>query len=99
MDIACFQDHLRWISWNTCLEMELNNTNKLFDKLFTVVNNLLDTYAPCKKLSMIEIKPKKTWLAKGILASIKTKNRLYRKSSRSKDKATKMDLPKKVQKL
>ena len=30
--------------------MELNDTNKLFDKFFTVVNDL-DTYAPYKKLS------------------------------------------------
>ena len=56
MDIACFQDHLKWISWNTCLEMELNDTNELFDKFFTVVNDLLDTYAPYKKLSLREIK-------------------------------------------
>ena len=42
MDIACFQDHLKWINWNTCLEMELNDTNKLFDKFFTVINDLLD---------------------------------------------------------
>ena len=44
MDVACFQDHLRWIDWNTCLEMELSDTNKLFDKSFTVVNKLLDNY-------------------------------------------------------
>ena len=46
MDVACFQDHLRWIDWNTCLDMELIDTNKLFDNFFTVMNDLLDTYAP-----------------------------------------------------
>ena len=92
MDVACFQDHLRWIDWNTCLEMELNDSNKLFDNFFTVVNDLLDTYAPYKKLSRREIKLKKAWLVKGILMSIKLKNRLYRKFSRSKDEATKTDL-------
>ena len=92
MDVACFQDHLRWIDWNTCLEMELNDSNKLFDNSFTVVNDLLDTYAPYKKLSRREIKLKKAWLVKGILMSIKLKNRLYRKFSRSKDEATKTDL-------
>ena len=60
MDVACFQDHLRWIDWNTCLEMELNDSNKLFDNFFTVVNDLLDTYAPYKKLSRREIKLKKS---------------------------------------
>ena len=50
MDVACFQDHLRWIDWNTYLDMELNDTNKLFDNFFTVMNDLLDTNAPYKKL-------------------------------------------------
>ena len=58
MDIACFQDHLRWIDWNTCLDMELNDTNKSFDNFFTVVNDLPDTNAPYKKLSLREIKLK-----------------------------------------
>ena len=49
MDVACFQYHLRWIDWNSCLEMELNDTNKLLDKYFTVVNGLVGTYAPYKK--------------------------------------------------
>ena len=93
MDVACFQDHLRWIDWNTCLEMELNDSNKLFDNFFTVVNDLLDTYAPYKKLSRREIKlKKKASLVKDMLMSIKLKSRLYRKFSRSKDEATKTDL-------
>ena len=50
IDVACFQDHLRWINLNTCLDMELNDTNKLLDNFFTVVNDLLDTYVPYKKL-------------------------------------------------
>ena len=59
MDVACFQDHLRWIDLNTCLDMELNDTNKSFDKSFRVVNDLLNTYVPYKKLSLREIKLKK----------------------------------------
>ena len=39
--------------------MELNDTNKPFDKYFTVVNDLLDTYAPYKNVSLREIKLKK----------------------------------------
>ena len=46
MDVACFQDHLRWIDWNTYLDMELIDTSKLFDNFFTVMNDLLDPYAP-----------------------------------------------------
>ena len=56
MDVACFKHHLRWIDWNTCLEMELSDTKKSFDKFFTVVN---DTYAPYKKFSLREIKLKR----------------------------------------
>ena len=92
MDVACFQDHLRWIDWNTYLDMEFNETNKLFDNFFTVMNDLLDTNAPYKKLSLRQIKLKKQWLTKGILTSIKAKNRLYRKFSRCKDKTIKKDL-------
>ena len=55
MDVACFQDYLRWIDQNTCLEKELSDTNKSFDRFFTVVNDLLDTYDPYKKLSLREI--------------------------------------------
>ena len=43
MNIGCFQDYLRRFDWNTCLDMELNDTNESFDNFFTVVNDLLDT--------------------------------------------------------
>ena len=43
MDVACFHYHLTWIDWNTCPEIEFNDTSKLFDKFFTVVNDILDT--------------------------------------------------------
>ena len=93
MDVACFHYHLTWIDWNTCPEIEFNDTNKLFDKFFTVVNDILDTYAPYKKLSLREIKPKnKPWQAKGIFKSVKLKNRLYQKISQSEDEAIKTDL-------
>ena len=89
LDVACFQDHLRRIDWNTFLHMELNDTNKLSDNFFMLVNDLLDTYAPHKRISLREIKLKKTWLTNDILTSIKAKNRLYRKLYRSKDEAIK----------
>ena len=43
MDVACFQDHLRCIDWNTCLDMELSDTSKSLDNFFTVVKDLIDT--------------------------------------------------------
>ena len=64
MDVACFQDHLRWIDWNACLDMELNNTSKSFDNFFTVINGLPDTYTLYKKLSLRETKLKKTMVDK-----------------------------------
>ena len=36
--------------------MELSDTNKSLDNFFTVMNDLLDTYAPYKKLPLREIK-------------------------------------------
>ena len=71
MDVACFQDHLRWIDWNACLDMELNDSNKSFDNFFTVINGFPDNYTLNKKLSLRETKLKKPWLTKGILTSIK----------------------------
>ena len=56
------------------------------------MNDLVDTDASYKRLSLREITLKKTWLTKSILTSIKAKNRLYRKFSRSKDEAIKPDL-------
>ena len=58
MDVACFQDHPKWIDWDTCLEMEHNDINKLFDKFFTVVKDLLDTHTLYRKLSLREMKVK-----------------------------------------
>ena len=95
MDVECFQDHLKWIDWNSCLEMKLSDTNKSFDKFFTVVNDLLDTYALYKN-SLWE---KLTWLTKDILTSIKANNRLYRKFSRSKDEAIKTKYIQQIQNL
>ena len=46
--------------WDTFLDMELNDTNKSFDNFFTVMKDLLDTCTPYKKLSLREIKLKKT---------------------------------------
>ena len=48
-------DQLEYLPW-----YGTHDTNKLFDIFFTVVNDLLDTYTPCKKLSLREIKQEKT---------------------------------------
>ena len=52
---------------------------------YTIIETLLDTYAPIEKLSRKKQKLMlKPWLTKGIMTSVKKKNILYRKFIRAR---------------
>ena len=52
--------------------------NDIFTKFASCFKNILDKHAPVKQLTKLKIKTKcKPWITKGILKSIKTKNKLY----------------------
>ena len=88
-----FLKDLKNINWNRVLELNKNNTNQSFDKFFATIEKLLDVYAPITKLSKSEVKLlSKPWLTKGILASIKKKNKIHKKFIRAKDESNKTRL-------
>ena len=60
--------------------MKLNDTNRSFDNYFTAVDDLLDTYAQYKKLSLREIKLKTTMVDERHINVYKSKNKITLKT-------------------
>ena len=60
--------------------MKLNDTNRSFDNYFTAVDDLLDTYAQYKKLSLREIKLKTTMVDERHINIYKSKNKITLKT-------------------
>ena len=61
------------------------NANVLCDEFIDIFNRTLDKHAPLRKLTKRERKLKeKPWITKGILTSIKSKNKLYKDSLKTK---------------
>ena len=57
----------------------LSDTNEMFDKFYTKVNNVINSHLPLKPLTRKESKfQTKPWITPGLKASIANKNRLYR---------------------
>ena len=60
-----FPEDLKNLNWDRVLELNKNNTNRSFKKLFETIEKLLDVYAPVSKLSKSKIKLRsKPWLTK-----------------------------------
>ena len=69
-------------------EMMVDNDGETsHDNLLSKINNLIDKYAPLKKLTRAEFKQtRKPWITNGILTSIKNKDKLYHRYIKTKDK-------------
>ena len=81
------------INWDKHLDFGKNDVNYSLNKLLTIYDAILDRHAPIKKISNREIKLRtKPWITKGILTSIKIKNKLYKKYCRAKDELRKVNL-------
>ena len=62
------------------IKTELTDPDQLFTTFFDTFLQVADYHAPLKKLSRKETKRlSKPWLTKGILISVRTKNRLFRR--------------------
>ena len=62
-----FFEDIQNLNWDNALELEKKDIDNSFDKLFLIVETLLDTYAPIQKLTKAESKLKsKPWLTRGI---------------------------------
>ena len=62
------------------LQLSLENINILTGKPISKINNLINVWIPLKELSNAKQKlQNKSWITKGILKSIKNKNKQYKK--------------------
>ena len=63
-----------------------NDGERSLDNLLTKINNLIDKYAPLKKITRAEFKQtRKPWITNGILTSIRNKDKLYHKYIKTKE--------------
>ena len=90
--------------WEQLQAIEITNpnisVNKIFQNLTSSFKNVLNKHAPLQKLSRKEKRlSEKPWISKGILKSIKTKNRLFRTHYRSSDPNKKLIYKKYLNKL
>ena len=73
------------INWENTLELNKQNVNTSFDNFYNSINNLIDKYAPLKKLTKKQIKTmSKPWISQGILTSIKKRDHLFKLLIKSK---------------
>ena len=88
-----FDYKLNQINWNAILEIDKKDIDTSFNNFFLTFNSLLQQHAPIKKLSNKEIKTlRKPWITSGILKSINKKNKIDRKSARTKNVVKKEEL-------
>ena len=80
-----FLEDIQNLNWNNILELENQDLDNSFNNFFLMIETVLDTYVPIKKLNKAELKLKsKSWLTKGIMTSIKKKNIIYKKVIKAK---------------
>ena len=69
-----FQETLQTIDWDNVLSLHSKDPNLSMENFYTYYNNLLDEFAPYKKLTKKEIKLKtKPWINIEILNLVKKK--------------------------
>ena len=84
---------LNSLDWQNVLSINNDNVNLSLDLFLENVKKLVVKDAPLKKLTIQEKKLRlKPWITTGILTSIKTKNRIYRKCLRTNNVTTKQQL-------
>ncbi|MEO2220739.1 MAG: reverse transcriptase family protein, partial [Nitrosopumilus sp.] len=92
-DKETFVAELININWNTILSITKGDPNHSFDMFNNKINQLLDKYAPLKKVTKKDFKNQlKPWITQGIYNSMKRRDKLLRKFIKAKDIATKNDL-------
>ena len=73
------------IDWEKALRLNQNETNKSYKFFFNISETLLDTYATLKRLSNSELKLlSKPLITRGIMMSIKDKDKIYNKLLKGK---------------
>ena len=68
------------IDWNDTLKINEENVDYSTEVFLNKISNLLDCYAPLKKISRYKLKFRtKTWITPGLQKSISIKNKLLTK--------------------
>ena len=81
------------IDWGNVLEIQKNDPNKSFDNFYESIENILNLYAPLKKVSNKEHKRTyKPWITNGIITSIKRRNKLFNSYVKCKNLLRKHEL-------
>ena len=81
-----FLNDVQNIDWDQALTTDKKLVNKSFDKFFNIFELLLDTHAPLKRLSNVELKYlSKPWITNAIKTSIRNKDWLYKRILRTKN--------------
>ena len=85
-DFMLFREDFINIDWPEILQLEKQDPNLSFNILHDSTETLLDKYLPLKKLSKTDHKRKyKPWITLGILTSMKQRNKLFGKYTRTKN--------------
>ena len=89
--------HLEGIDWATELQVKSNNADLSSELFLKKIEQLINFWAPLQRVSNKKKKlQNKPWVTKGLLKSIETKNRLYRKMCWTKNPLKREELVNKV---
>ena len=89
--------HLEGIDWATELQVKSNNANLSSELFLKKIEQLINFWAPLQRVSNKKKKlQNKPWVTKGLLKSIETKNRFYRKMCWTKNPLKREELVNKV---
>ena len=84
---------LKQINWNNYLKTNQNDPHQSFELFFQKLDQLFNKHCPKKKITKKQQKSlPKPWLTKGILKSIKVKNKTYKQFCKSTDPLKKNEL-------
>ena len=87
------------INWKDKLNLNERNIDLSFDNFYKIINNLLDTHIPLKRLTKKQIKTmSKPWITQGLLTSIKKRDQIHKLFIKSKDLQEKLILEKQFKK-
>ena len=92
-DYSNLKNDISQIDWDDLLQLHRNDVNFSFNTFFSTVENILNKYCPLKKVNKKELKNMhKPWVTKGILTSMRRRDKLFGKFIRTKNETNKMSL-------
>ena len=87
---AVFLTEIKQINWDNILQCEKKDTNQSFNSFNDTIEKLLDKHMPKRKITKKEFKQKyKPWVKRGILTSIRRRDKLLKKCIRTKNQSRK----------